>query len=218
MATRRPAAAELIGGKGLRQRMWDKLRALGTERTFGLKHLLLGSEIDSITTAREYLAGLLAAGYIVRVTEAITRGPDYARAEATYRLVRDAGAEAPRVRRDGTPVTQGLAQEQMWRTLRLMRTDTNWLELAAHASTPTVRVHHNAARDYMRNLHSAGYLQCVTQGRGTGRGGVQSRYCLVRDTGPRPPMVCRADAVYDPNLGRVVWTRSVNEEDAIYAR
>jgi hypothetical protein len=104
----------------------------------------------------------------------------------------------------------------MWRTLRILRADTNARELAAHASTPQIQVRETAANDYLQNLHRAGYLHRVKPGHGVGRGGIQARYRLIRDTGPRPPMVCRADAVYDPNLGKIVWVKPVTEEDAVY--
>lgn len=205
---RKPAALELVGGKGPRQRVWDSIRA---QR--GAPFTLAGVTPGDVplATARTYLQCLLAGGYIGLAGEPAPF------ATCAWRLIEDAGAEAPRVRKDGSPVTQGLAQEQMWRTLRMMKGDTNARELAAHASTPEVPVRESAAADYLGNLHRAGYLACVKPGKGVGRGGIQARYRLVRDTGPRPPMVCRTHAIYDPNLDRVVWhDDTVTEEDAIY--
>jgi len=215
---RKPAHLELAGGKGLRQRMWDRIREIPADRPFSLLDILYGAEIHSESTAREYITGLFHAGYLNLRRAAVTTGPASQRTPALYSLASDAGAEAPRVRKDGTPVTMGLAQEQMWRTLRMMKADTNARELAAHASTPEIPARETAAHDYLRNLHLAGYLECVKAGKGVGRGGIQARYRLLpnRNTGPRPPMVCRADAVYDPNLGKTVWVKPVTEEDAIY--
>lgn len=205
---RKPASLELVGGKGPRQRLWDRIRALkGAD--FELAEITLGAECKA--TVRDYVVGLERAGYL-----ALTQASD-PRTPKRWRLVRDAGAEAPRVRKDGTPVTMGLAQEQMWRTLRMMKGDLNARELAAHAGTPEIPVREAAAADYLGNLHRAGYLECVKPGKGTGRGGIQARYRLVKNTGPRPPMVCRTHAIYDPNLGRIVWyDATVTEEDAIY--
>ena len=218
---RKPAHLELVGGKGLRQRMWDRIREIPASRPFSLLDILYGNEIHSECTAREYITGLFHAGYLDLRQAAVTTGATSRRTPALYSLVRDAGAEAPRVRKDGTPVTQGLAQEQMWRTLRMMKADTNARELAAHAGTPDIPVRESAAHDYLHNLHRAGYLECVKPGKGVGRGGIQARYRLLptphgQPPGPRPPMVCRADAVYDPNLGKTVWVKPVTEEDAIY--
>lgn len=204
---RKPAHLELVGGKGPRQRVWDLIRA----RRDGFAATEVTPGDVPLATARTYLQSLLAGGYIALVGELV-------RFESCrWRLVRDAGAEAPRVRRDGTRVTMGLAQEQMWRTLRMLKADFNARELAAHAGTPDVPVNDKAANDYLHNLHRASYLELVSAGKGTGRGGMLARYRLISNTGPLPPMVCRTHAIYDPNLGRVVWhDATVTEEDAIY--
>lgn len=204
---RKPAPLELAGGKGLRQRLWERLRAARTP--FAVADLLHGG--DDPSTAREYLTGLFHAGYLDLRRAAVPR-----KLPALYSLARDAGADAPRVRKDGTPVTMGLAQEQMWRTLRMRAGDTNARELAAHASTGAIPVRESAAAHYLQHLCRAGYLRATRAGKGLGKGGIQARYQLIRNTGPRPLMICRTDAVYDPNLDQTVWTRGVTEEDAIY--
>lgn len=208
---RKPAPLELAGGRGLRQRVWDRIRLLAPEVDFTLLDVVVGDECTA--TVRDYVIGLERAGYI-KITQ-----PHGTRTPKRWKLKRDAGVDAPRVRRDGSPVTQGLAQEQMWRTLRMLAGgDTNARELAAHASTSRIPVAEKAAADYLHNLALAQYLQCTRPGKGVGRGGVQARYRLITNTGPRPPMVCRTDSIYDPNLGKVVWMRPVTEEDAIYGR
>jgi len=214
---RKPAPLELAGGKGLRQRVWDRIRRQGNAvRSFSIAELVVGDEC--IATVRDYVIGLERAGYLRIAHAAVGKGPLADRMPARYALARDAGAEAPRVRRDGSAVAMGLAQEQMWRALRTLKGDINARELAAYASTPKVPVRENAAGDYLRNLLCASYLRETRRGHGTGRGGVQSRYQLISNTGPRPPMVCRADAIYDPNLDKTVWVRPVTEEDAIYGQ
>ena len=203
---RKPAHIELVGGKGTRQRVWDRIRAIGGE--FELREVAGGAE--PIATVREYLIGLERAGYLAVAQRHSSRQPK------RWTLERDNGAEAPRVRKDGSAVTMGLAQEQMWRTLRSLKGDTNARELAAYASTPKIHVAESAAKSYLQNLYHANYLQCTAIGKGRGKGGVQARYRLISNTGPRPPMVQRTDAMYDPNLGQVVWIKPVNEESAIY--
>ena len=212
---RKPIHLELTGGKGLRQRMWDRIRALhGAE--FTLRGIVLGAE--SLETARDYVLALERGGYIESREEPNKRG--FGTGVKIYRLAIDCGAEAPRVKRDGTPVTQGLAQEQMWRTLRMTKGDINARELAAHASTPMVAVTEVAAKGYLKMLNAGGYLDTTRKGHGHGNGGVLARYKLLpaRDTGPRPPMVCRTKVIYDPNENRIVWQPPVTEEDAIHGR
>lgn len=218
---RKNVALEMVGGKGKRQRLWEEIRSR-KGKTWTRAELCDKTRIND-GTADTYLACLLAGGIIDvdHVDEPVYRG--VAKGKVHYRLVRDVGAEAPRLNKKGEPVTQGLAQEQMWRTLRLLKTDCNARELAAHASTPSVVVAASAASDYLQMLDAAGYLDCTREhhhhpGK---RGGIQAkRYRLkpVRNTGPRPPMVCRTKAVFDPNENRIVWQPVVTEEDAIYGR
>ncbi|WP_234086787.1 hypothetical protein [Azonexus sp. R2A61] len=208
---RKPAHLELAGGKGLRQLLWERIHALeGGE--FTLNEIVFGGE--SIDTARDYILALERATYL-----AVTQdSPPGKRRAKRWKLVRDNGAEAPRLRRDGGPVTMGLAQEQMWRTLRTLKGDTNARELSAYASTEHIPVSEVAAKDYLLHLFLASYLQRTAEGKGRGKGGTQARYRLISNTGPRPPMVQRTDAMYDPNLGAVVWIKPVNEETAFYGQ
>lgn len=209
------------GGKGPRQMIWEAMRALHaagveswTEDDLWRRLPTDAKASVAASTVRDYRRSLVIAGVVGVVAEAT------ATSQGVYRLAIDEGLEAPRVRRDGSRVTQGLAQEQMWRTLRMMSGDTNARELTAHATTAAVPISEVAARDYLRALFNAGYLACTKEGHGSGRGGVQARYRLLvaRNTGPRPPMICRAKVVYDPNEDKIVWQAPVSEEDAIHAR
>lgn len=210
---RKPVSTYAVG-IGPRQRIWDAIRLLDrrsdmpfTEGDILAATMVVDGTIEA-SAIRDYRRCLVAAGILKQVGKPASRY-----VEATYRLVKDEGLEAPRVRKDGTRVTQGMAQEQMWRTLRMAKGDINGRELAAHASTKSVPVAESAARDYLKHLNAAGYLAATQAHYGT-----RTRYRLTRNTGPRPPMVQRTDAVFDPNLGEVVWVRPVNEETAIYGR
>lgn len=215
---RKPVTA-YAGGQGPRQRIWNAIRQihkLGDEPF--TEHYIwsktVGREIDvDMGTVRDYRRCLVAAGILEQVTQ-----PEHRYVEATYRLAVDEGVEAPRLRKDGTRVMQGLPQEQMWRTLRTIKGDTNARELAAHASTSQIAVAESAAKDYIKNLLIAGYLVVTDGAKGVGRRNRLARYRLIRNTGPKPPMVQKTDAIYDPNLDEVVWVRPVNEETAIYGR
>lgn len=209
----RKPVTEYIGGKGPRQRIWEAVRVHGAnDAIFTVAGISREAKIEA-PCIRDYFKCLLAAK-IIRDTNR----SDGVGKERFYFLDRDEGLEAPRLRRNGERVTQGLAQEQMWRTLRLLQADTNARELAAHASTEAVPVAELSARDYLLALAGAGYLLCTREGKGLGRGGVQARYRLkpARNTGPRPPMICRTKVVYDPNENRVVHAPVVTDEDAIY--
>lgn len=201
------------GGKGPRQLIWEAIRAERGE-PWTRYHIARAAGVEDKTVAT-YVMSLEKAGIVQ--TARVEHKSHVARV-CWYRLVKDEGIEAPRVRRDGMRVTQGLAQEQMWRTLRMMTGDINTRELVAHASTPDVSVDFNAAGNYLQMLFAAGYLIRTAESRAFGRGAVQARYKLnpARNTGPRPPMICRAKVVYDPNEDRVVWQPRVTDEDAIH--
>lgn len=172
-----------------RAALWAAIRKLVTFTPKDIRYETRCSR----SQVEEYLKGLAAAGIVERVKSEPGR----------YVLVRDCGAEAPRVRRDGTPVTMGLGREQMWRTLRGLREFTA-VDLAVQASTEEVPVSVETAKEYCHFLALAGYLTVVV----AGKGGMPNRYRFVptRNTGPLPPMIQRIKALYDPNLKRVVWS------------
>jgi hypothetical protein len=118
-------------------------------------------------------------------------------------LLKDVGVDAPRVRKNGEQVTQGLNREQMWRTMRILNS-FNATELGVTASTEDVQIIVNDAKDYIGHLHKAGYL---VQTALANNGGGLARYRLfpTMNTGPRPPMVQRVKHVFDPNLNKIVW-------------
>lgn len=218
----RESAIELANGKGKRQRAWEAIRAKkGGEWTRTMIAREARIELAGFNT---YLTGLRAAGIVLlsRTEEVIGKGGAAAYAH-WYVLDKDCGVEAPRLRQDGSEVTIGRAQEQMWRALRMLKGDINSVELAAHASTAEIPVATAAAKFYLFALNRAGYLEvteaCCKRATATKRA-KPARYRLKasRNTGPKPPMLCRTSAVFDANENRVVWTAPMTEEDVIYAR
>lgn len=212
--SRKPVHLEMIGGAGPRQRVWEAVRRnLLTASAFTSTDLSRAAKVE-MGIVTEYMRCLRAGGYIAPVDSAAGFGQ-----AVRFKAVLDNGAEAPRLRRDGSPVTTGLRQEQMWRVLRMLKgRDINYRELAAHASTTAQPVNPTAANSYLQDLYGAKYLQRTADGKGRGRGGIPARYRLVSDTGPKPPMVTRVNGIYDPNLGQLIWIEPVTEETAIYGQ
>ncbi|WP_028536180.1 hypothetical protein [Paludibacterium yongneupense] len=204
---RKPIDLEMTGGKSKRQAMWEAIRQ--RHANFTLTEVARAVETDTGTT-KTYLQSLEKGGFIETLNP-IRGGHE----EKRYRLARDNGLEAPRLTRDGSPVVQGRAQEQLWRTMRMIGADFNYLELAGLASTEAVPVAPIAARDYLKHLAHAGYVMVVAKGQGRGLGGVPTRFRFnpTRYTGPRPPMVQRTKSIYDPNLGKVVWQEEVDHDE-----
>jgi len=203
-ATRKPVHLEAQGPKGDRQSMWEAMRKLqkAGEAITVRKVWELGAEWGPRGRVRDYMTGLEAAGYL----RATRQEPGKT---VEYELAKDCGVDAPRVRKDGTEVTQGRGREQMWRTVKIIGEFTS-RELAQAASTPSHEVAEPTAKDYCLMLAGAGYLTITRQG----SPGVPARYRLVpsRWTGPRAPMIQRLKQLYDPNTGEVVYRRHVSTE------
>lgn len=146
-------------------------------------------------TVRDYLKGLVAAEYVSQVpaTEGLP---------ARWTLTRDIGHEAPRVRPDGSPVSQGAATEQLWRGMYMLK-DFSFLDLVETASIPIAP---DTAKSYCRMLLATGYLRVLTKADPV-KGRV-ARYRLLRNNGPKPPQIQRVKQVYDPNTQEVFVQRS----------
>ena len=185
-----------------RYAIWMAVRQLGKAGCFSV-HDVWELTRCSKEVIREYLTGLFKAGHIEARRDTRPCSP------FLYVLIRDNGLEAPRVRPDGTLITQGLAREQMWRTLKISNADFSPKDLAIIASTDTCTVYEIDAKNYLHFLKHAGYVVEVSPARPGHRtgAGIQARYRLLpsRYTGPKPPQVQRVRQVYDPNLGKVVW-------------
>jgi len=173
-----------------RQAIWDWIRTHASA-TFIINDILFDVRLE-VSSVNEYLTGLVNAGYLDAC-----KGSK--RAEPTiYNLIKDTGHDAPRVRKDGTPVTQGQGRQAMWNAMQVLKTFSA-TDLAFNARTDAHTVAESEAKSYCAALCKAGYLV----------GLVGQRYCLIPAmwTGPHPPQIQRTKQIYDPNLRRVVWSR-----------
>lgn len=197
---RKPAQMELIGGKPPRQRAWEQIRKFKLK--FRVVEVARGSDVDH-ETVKTYVQSLVAGGYVVRLSEE--------RFEiAEYQLIKDTGVEAPRLTRDGQPVTAGLGQEAMWRCLRMLG-PLDARQLAAHASSSGVEVKVATSKRYLMMLKKAGYLEVLQPCNPRQRRMETVRLIARMDTGPRPPQIQNVKTVYDPNLNRVMYTDEPEE-------
>ena len=182
-----------------RQVMWTAIRTLGKDGTaFTLSDVWTECkrEIER-ATVKTYVEGLTKAGFL----DATPGAPGKAK---TYRLVRNPGAEAPRVTRKGEAVTQGLGTEAMWRTIKILGA-FDYAELALAASTDAAPVSLDTAKTYVKFLHFAGLLRLVRKGDPHRR----ARYAFIaaRDPGPLAPQIQRVKRVWDPNGKAVLWSQ-----------
>ncbi|MGD9862566.1 MAG: hypothetical protein AB7S99_05070 [Pseudodonghicola sp.] len=189
-AGRRPADA----GKDNRQAVWDIMRS---EHERGGAWLTLGAIVDRAEvhrkTGADYLGCLVAGGYA-------ERGDDEVLGCAKWRLIKDGGHHAPRLRKDGSTVTQGAGLANIWRSMRMLRKFST-VDVALHSSTPATQVTESTVKSYCSMLLATGYLRVLQKADPVK--GRKAIYQLVRNTGPKPPMIQRVKQVYDPNTGTV---------------
>lgn len=108
-------------------------------------------------------------------------------------------------------VTQGQGNEAIWGAMQALGNfNTRVLAEMSDAKESTVKT-------YCQLLTCAGYLTIDRKGKGMGSGGIATQYRLLasRVKGPRPPMITRLKAVYDPNIHEIVWQQ--NADHAIEA-
>lgn len=150
-------------------------------------------------TVRGYLTALEKSGRLV--SEKADR-----RSARIFSLENDTGAETPRIRADGSVVTQGRGTDQLWRTMKILKNfDAEQLARAASTTAHTVSVVH--AKDYIWALHKAGYLALVAKAK-HGAPSALARYRLVRKTGPAAPMIQNTKRIWDPNLNEITWSEA----------
>lgn len=178
-----------VGYEGL----WTVIRAKGQFTVVELQGET-GHRKDMVA---DYVKRLERARYVKVVG---TRSENRGNPTKVYGLINDVGREAPRLKRDGSPCLQGRNREQMWRTMKMLRTFTP-RDLAVAATTEVATVDLGDAKDYIKHLAKAGYL-AVVKASNPHR---QAEYRFVKNTGPKPPMVQRVKQVFDPNLNAVVW-------------
>jgi hypothetical protein len=172
-----------------RQAVWDEIRGC-KGKTFSVVDIAKCVRLDPSST-REYIHSLVKAGYLgIHTIRKFTLGGNL------YLLQADCGVDAPRVRKDGTPVTQGIGRKYLWNAMSTLKT-FSLLDLTRTASTEIHQVAESEAASYCAALCLAGYLRKQTDG----------RYRLIKRTGPHPPQIQRTKQVYDPNLRAVVWSR-----------
>ena len=179
---RRPA--DQVGAT--RQDVWLAIKRTPEKFTAGEIGRATGLNTSPIL---RYLKALTAAGYL----EFTAGRPGTA---GSWRLIRDIGHHAPRVRPDGSSVTQGEVTGQLWRAMTMLK-DFDYVDLIQHAS---IEIPEDTAKDYCKRLLAAGYLRVLVKA--DPHLPRKARYRLIRPSGPKAPQVQRVRQVFDPNNGK----------------
>lgn len=199
MPGRKPIHLELKGGKSQRQRIWELIRK-HAEQEFTQQDVTPGGIPND--TARDFLRALAKAGFLQQVQAGTAQ-----RIKGRWKLLNDAGAEAPRVNKQGKIVTQGNGNEAIWGAMQAIGTFTPRLLTEISGAKPAT------VKSYCELLFKAGYLTLERPSKTCAHGGIQAQYRLLRSKikGPRPPMITRLKAVYDPNIHEFVWQQNADD-------
>ncbi|UCZ84430.1 hypothetical protein LGQ10_29650 [Pseudomonas sp. L5B5] len=157
-----------------------------------------------------YLDALTKAG-VVEIVE-----DDYCKGKTRlYKLVKDEGAEHPRLNNKGERTYDHLATENIWRSLRILRGNVTVRDVVSAASVGTVSLTATKVRQYLNALSEAGYLAKTPCDRPRG---IPEFFRLIpnKDTGPRPPEIRQLESlqIYDPNLNRLIYTKTTGSPGA----
>lgn len=181
---RRPADQAGAG----RQDIWQAIKARPEAIT--VSEIAAATGMNRSPVLR-YLKALTTAGHLI-----FTPPPAPGKA-GSWTLAHDTGHHAPRVRADGSRVTQGDITAQLWRAMYMLK-EFSFVDLVQNAS---IDIAEATAKDYCKRLLAAGYLR-VLQKANPALAQI-ARYRLIRNSGPKAPQVQRVRQVYDPNTGDV---------------
>ena len=163
--------------------LWKHIRRL---REFTLRQMVSDSRVNR-GTAEHYLSSLTLARIVRRVR---LPADTYSGEENGYRLIRDVGVDRPRVRRDGTVVDES-DKSRAWRAMRILKC------FSARAIEAHSGAHLENIKSFIYALRQSGFLAITHEARPDN----PARYLLVRNSGPRSPLVRRDKHVFDPNTG-----------------
>lgn len=185
--------------------VWPVLRA--ADRSMTLREIWAAADHGQrgrdthITTVEQYLLGLRRAGIVGEGDPVRLPG---GRVAKTYRLIKDLGPEPPKVRRDGSlSDVKGDGRTRLWKVMRVLK-DFDAVELSM-----TARVSEHTAAEYAKFLTFAGYLRIAEDHTHHPTAGKRRRWVFVEPkwTGPQAPVITKVKALFDPNIGEVVYAR-----------
>ena len=178
----RKAADKAMSG---RQKMWEALKA--DKDCITVSGVVQRSGVHRTTVLR-YLKALAQSGHL-STTDSDPGQPNI------WKLEKNVGHHAPRVRKDGSQVTQGITSQQLWTAMCGLKT----FDAADLIQSASIVIPIATAKDYCKRLLSAGYLKVTAKA--IPAAGKLARYQLLRNSGPQAPQVQRVQQVFDPNTG-----------------
>lgn len=172
-----------------RDDIWKLIRL---HKRFTLTDLAKQSTLHR-SSIKTYLRLLIKGGFL-------QAAPAEERQPIVYTLVKDNGFHPPELTAAGSRKKPN-GRQRMWMALKALKRFTfKDLALAASVAITT-------AREYCHLLRDAGYLRLVRAGRPMCHTELYM-FDRAKDTGPLAPRIQKDGALFDRNLGRVVWPES----------
>lgn len=192
---RKPAHLAMRDGKAHQQRIWDALKECPDRSSSNVISRKTGIHYR---TVKRYMISLKREGYLEEVRRYF--------GEPEFRLVRDSGVDFPKIMVGKKESYKETAKEIMWRGIRILG-EFSAIDLLSLADT-TAAIKLSTAQRFIKHLNRAGYFDLA----GKSRPGMLSRYRLRRtmNTGPKAPMVQSGGQVFDPNIGKIVYSVTRN--------
>jgi len=199
---KKPAHLAMAGAKLPRQSIWEAIRTLSNSDVALTTYNVSRRSGQDDEAVRDYMRALAKAG----ITQQLK---SMGRRDAIWSLIKDEGAEAPRVNKRGERQPYD-AVECIWRALRILG-ELNAVDAKAQAEAGGAKITENGARIYLQGLALAGYVS-----REGGTPGKPAVYRLLpgRYSGPLHPVYqrCNYEQVFDQNLCEVVWVKGQTPE------
>lgn len=187
MSARRKARLVPAGRLTTREKLWTAMREL---KHFTVPELARAAGVDRHAyNIRDYLLGLVRADIL------FAEPPASPGCFTVYRLQRDLGVDAPRVRRDGTVPPGKRAEPHVARHEGAAR-----LQRAGPGGACGPRKRHSARRG--AQILPVAARGCYLTPRPAKRR--CGRYRFIRDTGAKAPQILRVKQLFDANTGEIV--------------
>jgi len=175
-----------------REIIWTAIRESGA---FTCQSLVKQTR-QKLGTVQDYVQGLRCAGFIEACGKLENKDHPVGFQCTMYRLIKDVGVDAPRVRKNGA-LLPARGRDRLWKAMRIMK-DFSVMDVAVAASLPEAPVAEGEARSYCLFLARAGYLFELEKSK-------RYRFNVAQYHGPKSPMILRTKTVVDGNTGELRW-------------
>lgn len=193
---RQPIQIERTGQRTPRERLWAAMLKLGRFTAVQLHETAYPA---TPRTVQSYIECLSKGGYIAPAA-------DDPQLTCRFWQVVKRQPRAPMLDKHGQEVKPALGTLAMWRAMKVRKV-FDAAQIATDATQGGVSCTLATAKAYVTVLLRCGYLRVDAKS----KPGTLARLRLIKDTGPLPPAVTRAKALFDRNTGELLLAQTAQE-------